>query len=142
MKALSDTLPKVAVIGGGSFGTALVKMVSENTGVCRWWMHNEESAAHIREYHHNPRYLSSVAFDEGSVDIYTDINAAIEGCDIVIFAVPSAFVKEVLLNMNAGALVRVAARKRAERERGFSEISSSVACSPFRVSSVKLGSEG
>ncbi|MDG1903697.1 MAG: NAD(P)-binding domain-containing protein, partial [Schleiferiaceae bacterium] len=104
MEVQSEIYPKVAVIGGGSFGTAVVKMVSENTGLCHWWMHNEERAAHIREYHHNPRYLSSVAFDKGSVEIFTDINSAIAGCDIVIFAVPSAFVKEVLSNMNTGAL--------------------------------------
>ena len=104
MEVQSEIYPKVAVIGGGSFGTAVVKMVSENTGLCHWWMHNEESAAHIREYHHNPRYLSSVAFDKGTVEIFTDINSAIAGCDIVIFAVPSAFVKEVLSNMNTGAL--------------------------------------
>ena len=55
---MQSTQPSVAVIGGGSFGTAVVKMVSENLGSCHWWMHNEESAAHIREYHHNPRYLS------------------------------------------------------------------------------------
>ena len=101
---MQSTQPSVAVIGGGSFGTAVVKMVSENLGSCHWWMHNEESAAHIREYHHNPRYLSSVAFDEGSIKIFTDINAAISGCDVIIFAVPSAFVKEVLLNMDSGAL--------------------------------------
>ena len=104
MEVQSETYPKVAVIGGGSFGTAVVKMVSENTGRCQWWMHNEESAAHIRQYHHNPRYLSSVAFEEGSIQIHTDINAAIAGCDIVIFAVPSAFVKEVLSHMDSGAL--------------------------------------
>ena len=101
---MQSTQPSVAVIGGGSFGTAVVKMVSENLGSCHWWMHNEESASHIREYHHNPRYLSSVAFDEGSIKIFTDINAAISGCDVIIFAVPSAFVKEVLLNMDSGAL--------------------------------------
>jgi len=49
MEVQSEIYPKVAVIGGGSFGTAVVKMVSENTGLCHWWMHNEESAAHIRE---------------------------------------------------------------------------------------------
>ena len=47
---MQSTQPSVAVIGGGSFGTAVVKMVSENLGSCHWWMHNEESAAHIREY--------------------------------------------------------------------------------------------
>ena len=99
-----STQPIVAVIGGGSFGTALVKMICENLGSCHWWMHNEESALHIKQYHHNPRYLSSVGFQPGSIHIYTDVNAAVAQADIVIFAVPSAFVKEVLEGMAEGAL--------------------------------------
>ena len=41
-----STQPIVAVIGGGSFGTALVKMICENLGSCHWWMHNEECVAY------------------------------------------------------------------------------------------------
>ena len=99
-----STQPSVAVIGGGSFGTAVAKMVTDNLGSCHWWMHNEESASHIQRYHHNPRYLSSVGFQPGSIHIYTDVNAAVAQADIVIFAVPSAFVKEVLEGMTEGAL--------------------------------------
>ncbi len=101
---LDTNTPRVAVIGGGSFGTAVVKMVSENLGSCHWWMHNEESALHIKRYHHNPRYLSSVGFDPNSILIYTDINATMAAADMIIFAVPSAFVKEVLQGMEVGAL--------------------------------------
>jgi len=105
MGVQSDTnTPRVAVIGGGSFGTAIVKMVSENLGSCHWWMHNEESALHIKRYHHNPRYLSSVGFDPKSISIFTDVNAAIAAVDMVIFAVPSAFVKEVIQGIQPGGL--------------------------------------
>jgi glycerol-3-phosphate dehydrogenase (NAD(P)+) len=94
----------VSIIGGGSFGTALVKIISDNHDQCSWWMHNEESAIHTRRYHHNPRYLSSVEIDPDRVSIYTDISAAVEGADIVVLAVPSAFVKEVLLNLDPALL--------------------------------------
>ena len=100
---MQSTQPSVTVIGGGSFGTAVVKMVSENLGSCHWWMHNEESALHIKRYHHNPRYLSSVGFQPGSIHIYTDVNVAVAKADVLIFAVPSAFVKEVLEGMAEGA---------------------------------------
>lgn len=101
---MSERPQQVAVIGGGSFGTALTKIFSDNLGHCHWWMHNEHSAAHVREFRHNPRYLSSVGFREGSITVHTDINAAVAEADLVVLAVPSAFVKEVLAGLQLGAL--------------------------------------
>jgi glycerol-3-phosphate dehydrogenase (NAD(P)+) len=95
--------PKVTVVGGGSFGTALVKVISENLGQCAWWMHNEESALHIRRYHHNPRYLSSIGFNPNAISIYLDLNEAVATADIVVLAVPSAFVKSVLQSLAPNA---------------------------------------
>lgn len=97
-------MPKVAVIGGGSFGTALVKIFSDRLGHCSWWMHNSESAMHIMRYHHNPRYLSSVSFAPESISVFTSLGACIEEADIVVLAVPSAFVKEVLAEVDPEAL--------------------------------------
>lgn len=94
---------KVAVIGGGSFGTALVKIFSENDGYCLWWMHNEDSAAHIEKYHHNPRYLSSVRFNPLAIELSCSIEAVVAAADIIVLAVPSAFLKQVLAPLSPEA---------------------------------------
>ncbi|MEC8459083.1 MAG: NAD(P)H-dependent glycerol-3-phosphate dehydrogenase [Bacteroidota bacterium] len=91
---------KVAVIGGGSFGTALAKIFSENLGHCSWWMHNSDSALHVTRYHHNPRYLSSIGFQPNVLSVYTDVSECVKEADIIVLAVPSAFVKEVLADLN------------------------------------------
>ena len=91
---------KVAVIGGGSFGTALAKIFSENLGHCSWWMHNSDSALHVMRYQHNPRYLSSVGFQPDTISVYTDVSDCIKEADIIVLAVPSAFIKEVLADLS------------------------------------------
>lgn len=91
---------KVAVIGGGSFGTALAKIFSENLGHCSWWMHNSDSALHVMRYHHNPRYLSSVGFQPDTISVYTDVSDCAKEADIIVLAVPSAFIKEVLADLS------------------------------------------
>ena len=91
---------KVAVIGGGSFGTALAKIFSENLGHCSWWMHNSDSALHVTRYHHNQRYLSSIGFQPNVLSVYTDVSECVKEADIIVLAVPSAFVKEVLADLN------------------------------------------
>ena len=50
----------VSVIGGGSWATAIVKILTENNDYVGWWMRNQESVDYIKRYHHNPNYLSSV----------------------------------------------------------------------------------
>jgi glycerol-3-phosphate dehydrogenase (NAD(P)+) len=91
---------KVAVIGGGSFGTALAKIFSENLGHCSWWMHNSDSALHVMRYQHNPRYLSSVGFQPDTISVYTDVSDCIKEADIIVLAVPSAFIKELLADLS------------------------------------------
>lgn len=97
---MSKTAHKVAVIGGGSFGTALAKIFSDNLGHCAWWMHNSESAMHVMRYHHNPRYLSSVGFQPETISVYTDVEECIKDAEVVVLAVPSAFIKDVLADLD------------------------------------------
>jgi len=103
---MSITAQKVAVIGGGSFGTALAKIFSDNLGHCAWWMHNSESAMHVMRYHHNPRYLSSVGFQPETISVYTDVEECIKDADVVLLAVPSAFIKDVLADLDPELLRR------------------------------------
>lgn len=91
--------PKVAVIGGGSWATAIVKMLSENLDYVGWWMRSKEAVDHVKRFHNNPKYLSSVELKTENIDISHDINHIVQEADMVIFAVPSAFLKQALQNL-------------------------------------------
>jgi len=83
--------PKFAVIGGGSWATAIAKMLCHNLEEIAWYMRNDSAIEEILENHHNPNYLSSVEFDTNQLRLTSDINEAIAFADYLIFAVPSAF---------------------------------------------------
>ena len=88
---------KIAVIGGGSWATALVKILSEQPGQqLRWWLRSQADIDHIRTYHHNPRYLSDVYHSPKKVKVFSKIKEAVKGADYVVLAVPAAFVREPL----------------------------------------------
>ena len=88
--------PKFAVIGGGSWATAIEKMLCENLPEITWYMRNTDAIEHIKTQHHNPNYLSSVEFDVSKLKLTSDINEAIVYADYVIFAIPSAFLNTEL----------------------------------------------
>ncbi len=90
---------KIAIIGGGSWATALVKILSESEVKIHWWMKNRESVKHIENLGINPRYLSAVKINLKKVKPTHDIRLAIEGADMVILAVPAAFIKEILITL-------------------------------------------
>lgn len=86
---------KVAVIGGGSWATALVKILCNNLPSVNWWMRNDKAVAHILKYRHNPNYLQSVEFDLNKINVSTDLQEIIQPADIVIIATPSAFLVSI-----------------------------------------------
>ena len=55
--------PRIAVIGAGSWGTALVKLLSNNSERVGWWVRGAKTIAHIQQYGHNPKYISAAQFD-------------------------------------------------------------------------------
>lgn len=86
---------EIAVIGGGSWATANVKMLCNNVDCVNWWMRSKENVEHIRQYHHNPRYLSSVEFEPEKIHVSTDLTDIIERSDILVMAIPAAFLMDV-----------------------------------------------
>ena len=88
--------PKFAVIGGGSWATANVKMLCENLDEVTWYMRSVYAIEHIKKQEHNPNYLSSVEFDITQLYLTNDINEAVRRADVLIFAIPSAFLKREL----------------------------------------------
>jgi len=91
---------KIAVIGGGSWATAIVKMLTEHSDYVGWWMRNTDSVETIKRAHHNPNYLSSVELRTEIIDVSTDLNHIVDEADTLIFAVPSAFLKNALENLD------------------------------------------
>lgn len=88
--------PKFAVIGGGSWATAIAKMLCVNLSEIAWYMRNEEAIEHLKAHHHNPNYLSSVEFKTSQLRLTSDINEAVSYADYIIFAIPSAFLSSEL----------------------------------------------
>ncbi|WP_299526106.1 NAD(P)H-dependent glycerol-3-phosphate dehydrogenase [uncultured Lutibacter sp.] len=85
--------PKIAVFGSGSWATAIVKMLCENLEQVGWYVRNQSTVDYIKENEHNPNYLSSAEFDVNKLYLSSDINELVRYADILIFAIPSAFVK-------------------------------------------------
>ncbi len=94
---------RIAVLGGGSWATAIVKMLQKNIAQdenINWFMRNKESIAYIQEHKRNPRYLSDVEIYTDKVNFYGDISQAIKHSDMLIFAIPSAFLKKALKKLS------------------------------------------
>lgn len=87
---------RIAVIGGGSWGTALVKLLSSNSDRVGWWVRRPETIAHIIKYGHNPDYISAAQFDVERLAMDSDIHAVVANADILVIAVPSAFLKATI----------------------------------------------
>ncbi|MBT8272764.1 MAG: glycerol-3-phosphate dehydrogenase [Bacteroidia bacterium] len=83
---------KYAVIGGGSWATAIVKMLCENLPEVGWYMRSESALNYILKHKHNPSYLSSVEFHLEQLKLSNDINEIASYADILFFVVPSAFI--------------------------------------------------
>jgi len=87
---------KYAVFGGGSWATAIVKMLCENLNEVGWYMRNKQAIDYIKEHQHNPSYLSSVEFNLSQLKLSNNIDETANYADVLIFVIPSAFVHKEL----------------------------------------------
>lgn len=87
------------IIGSGSWATALAKILTDNDHHINWWIRNAETIGQIQKRKHNPHYLTSVYFNTAFLSLENNIEKVIASSDIVIIAVPSAFVEETLGNL-------------------------------------------
>lgn len=90
---------KVAVIGSGSWATAVSKMLLENVKNINWFIRKPETIEMFEKYKHNPRYLPAVEFDTNRIDFFSDINEIAEESDILVLTVPSAYLPVILSNL-------------------------------------------
>ncbi|MBD0831095.1 NAD(P)H-dependent glycerol-3-phosphate dehydrogenase [Aestuariibaculum sediminum] len=91
---------KYAVFGAGSWATAIVKMLCENLDEIGWYMRSVYTKEHLLKEQHNPNYLSSVEFHLEQLKISNDINEIAAFADVLIFAIPSAFMHSELQKLN------------------------------------------
>ncbi len=94
---------KVSVLGSGSWATALVKLLTNKTTVS-WWIRNENAVEHLLAYKHNPNYLQSVEFDLDKIIVDSNLESIILKSDILIVAVPAAFIHKTFSHLNPSIL--------------------------------------
>jgi glycerol-3-phosphate dehydrogenase (NAD(P)+) len=87
---------RFGMIGSGSWGTAIVKILTDNHQQVNWCVRSEKMMAHIKTRRHNPNYLSTVNFNTSLLNLYIDPREVFNVSDIVIIAVPSAYVQPTL----------------------------------------------
>src|SRR3989304_2634882 len=88
--------PKVAIMGSGSWATALAKLLLNNLREISWFIRSEETIDYFRKFRHNPKYISDIEFDVTRISFYSSITDAIESSDILVFAIPAPFLKKSL----------------------------------------------
>ena len=101
---MKKTKLKFGVIGSGSWGTALIKILSENNDEINWYIRNKYNIDFISNNSHNPNYLSSVELKLRKLKISENINDIVSNSDVVIIAVPSEYVnaemKKIKVNIS------------------------------------------
>ncbi len=98
-----EKIQKIAVIGGGSWATAIIKMLSNNSNEILWWIRKPEIADFIKKYKHNPTYLSAVEINLERVELNTSLTEVIKLADIIVLAVPAAFLADSLKKLTKEA---------------------------------------
>ncbi|MEJ7684286.1 MAG: NAD(P)-binding domain-containing protein [Segetibacter sp.] len=81
------------IIGSGSWATALAKILTDNNNSIYWWIRNSGTIRHLQQRRHNPHYLSSAYFNTSLLRPNENIEDVIEDSDVLVIAVPSAFIE-------------------------------------------------
>ena len=87
---------KIALVGGGSWATALAKLLLENTERISWYIRKPERIEEFRKRGHNPVYLSDIRFDVDRIDFSSDVNQVCRDAETIVVAVPSPFFHDTI----------------------------------------------
>ncbi|MFO7368678.1 MAG: NAD(P)H-dependent glycerol-3-phosphate dehydrogenase [Bacteroidales bacterium] len=87
---------KVAIIGSGSWATALAKLLLNNSEQINWFIRSQETIDYFVKFRHNPKYISDIEFDTSRIHFFSSIEETISNSDILVFAIPAPFIKESL----------------------------------------------
>ncbi len=94
-------LGQIGIIGNGSWGTALAKMLTDNGNNIYWWVRNTEAVNHLKSRNHNPHYLTSVRFMSETIKPTSDLEEVLKACDTLIVSVPSAYAQGIIESVDA-----------------------------------------
>ena len=97
-------LMKFGIIGSGSWGTALAKIISDNGQKINWWIRSNDTIEQFIEKKHNPKYLPGATIKLENISFSSDLIQVINESDILIVAVPSAFVSDLFSSLPANIL--------------------------------------
>jgi len=92
---------KIAILGGGTWATALSKIMLNHEKHINWYMRRPEQIEEFKKTGHNPSYLSNVEFNLDRITFYSDITKVVENSDTLVLAVPSPFLKSHLEKLKA-----------------------------------------
>lgn len=92
------------IIGSGSWATALAKILTDNGNTIHWWVRNADSIAYLEKRRHNPHYLHGAYFDPQQLTLSNDIQQVVSRSEVLVIAVPSAFVESALEQIPADLL--------------------------------------
>ncbi|CQB87156.1 putative glycerol-3-phosphate dehydrogenase [Chlamydia trachomatis] len=95
---------KIGIIGSGSWGTALAKIVLEHEERINWYFRFGETVRQFKHSQHNPTYLTSQIFDTDRIDFFTDIPKIVANSDTLILVTPSPYIKGTLDKAKPGTL--------------------------------------
>lgn len=96
MKIPDNPTPRVAILGGGSWPTALAKIVMNNVDQINWYIRRQDQIDEFVRQGRNPDYLTTIRFDVSRINFTSDINEVVRTSDILILAIPSPFLKQHL----------------------------------------------
>ncbi|MBC7889404.1 MAG: NAD(P)-binding domain-containing protein [Ferruginibacter sp.] len=88
------------ILGSGSWGTALAKILTDNGQTIYWWNRSQKSIDQIMTRHHNPQYLSTAYFNTAQLKLNTDPVEIIRHADCIILVIPSAYATETLMALD------------------------------------------
>ncbi len=90
---------RIAIIGSGSWATALAKLFLNNCNQINWFIRSEADVDFFKQQHSNPKYLSGVNFDVSKINFYTNLQACVYASEYLILAIPSAFLNDAFVTL-------------------------------------------
>ena len=93
---MNEKEQRVALLGSGSWATAVAKILMENVGQINWFIRDDDTIEQFRQYRHNPGYMRGVIFDINRIRFSSDINQVVKDSDILVVVIPSAYLLDYI----------------------------------------------